>query len=79
VLVRAADHLSSSTQAAAGRHAARRRHAAALPTLIAEANGWSGVSGMGFQVVPSDANFGVWADSPTRRANLASVTWNAGI
>lgn len=70
LLVRLPYHLSSVTQAAAR---AALRHAddtlASVATLIAERERVSAaLSGMGFRVVPSDANFvlfGQFADAPT--------------
>ena len=70
LLVRLPYHLSSVTQAAAR---AALRHAddtlGSVATLIAERERVSAaLSGMGFQVVPSDANFvlfGQFADAPT--------------
>jgi histidinol-phosphate aminotransferase len=70
LLVRLPYHLSSVTQAAAR---AALRHAddtlGSVATLIAERERVSAVlSGMGFRVVPSDANFvlfGQFADAPT--------------
>ena len=71
LLVRLPYHLSSVTQAAA--RAASCRHAddtlGSVATLIAERERVSAaLSGMGFRVVPSDANFvlfGQFADAPT--------------